>query len=132
MGKKEKEEKVSEIKKELDATVKSLQLVKSLKEQAESELASVSGDLVETEQRCKSEGDANQEKLEKLVANSAREKAALVENGKREKEDVTREKDIEIDIARQVVTEKEGEGGDVGKSGSTSVSAGCQYKRDEQ
>merc|ERR1712130_491266 len=68
--KKENEEKVSEIKKELDATVKSLQLVKSLKEQTESELASVSGDLVETEQRCKSEGDANQEKLEKLVANS--------------------------------------------------------------
>merc|ERR1712037_652789 len=42
--KKENEEKVSEIAKELDATVKSLQLVKSLKEQVETELASVSGD----------------------------------------------------------------------------------------
>merc|ERR1712088_857922 len=107
--KKENEEKVSEIAKELDATVKSLQLVKSLKEQAEAELASVSGDLVETEQRCKSEGEANQEKMAEMVANSAREKAALVENARSEKEGVTREKDIEIGIVRQVVAEREAE-----------------------
>merc|ERR1712037_748692 len=107
--KKENEEKVSEITKELDATVKSLQLVKSLKEQVEAELASVSGDLVETELRCKSEGDASEEKMAEMVANSAREKAALVENAKREKEGVTQEKDIEIETVRQVVAEREAE-----------------------
>jgi len=105
--KNENEEKVSEITKELDATAKSLQLVKSLKEQTETELASMSGDLVETEQRCKSEADSSQEKLAEVIANYARERAALVQNAKAEKESVAREKDIEIANVHKVVTERE-------------------------
>ena len=83
--KKENQEKVLEISKNLDATVKSLELVKSLKEQTETELSSVRSSLLESEQRCKGEVEASQEKLEEVVTNCAREKATFVESAKVER-----------------------------------------------
>merc|ERR1712037_325923 len=96
------------------------------------ELASERGDLVETEQRCKSEGEANQEKMAEMVANSAREKAALVENARSEKEGVTREKDIEIGNVRQVVAEREAELENVRKQVSDATSEITKLNKEKE
>ena len=129
---KENEEKVSEITKELDATAKSLQLVKSLKEQTEAELTSLSGDLVETEQRCKSEADSSQEKLTDVIANSARERAELVENAKMEKEGVIREKDHEIANIHKVVSERETELENVRRQVSERIGEISELKQEKE